>query len=392
MAEESTTSPVESTQAASGAVSGEPRSQGSSIVPSSIALVRALLPSTNYLTRYPLHVVYAKSIMNTNMHAKPSSDYLLVQPTEGGGTTNPSLPPGKRWLRETPRQFYKAKEAPKPQGDEADVWTIEPASQVPVTPGYFSVARHIYRRYGWIGFFRGLATAHCSELLHHHLSARLRNGFDAGYKHLLSRLETESWEEEVELKTRFRRWFLTDEGRAAVVKVLASTTSAALTYPLKVVMLRQIVYEPLDNQPLGFVDMAKLTIIYDGPKTLIRGIVPYTALKLAAGVVGVLARAAVSAARWDEGDEKLGPYVSQQSKAIADILCQPVLHHIQYSQVVSMIPGLLSGEGPCLAQYYKTGGPGIFLMLASNVALLGMRVVASTHFHFLLPHDDDEYN
>eukprot|EP01056_Protomagalhaensia_sp_Gyna25_P005864 Protomagalhaensia_sp_Gyna_25__5863@NODE_87_length_5382_cov_39_295901_g67_i0_p2_GENE_NODE_87_length_5382_cov_39_295901_g67_i0NODE_87_length_5382_cov_39_295901_g67_i0_p2_ORF_typecomplete_len449_score43_21Mito_carr/PF00153_27/0_025Mito_carr/PF00153_27/0_00023_NODE_87_length_5382_cov_39_295901_g67_i031564502 len=388
MTEESTSRAVETTQAAHELVGGEPRAHGSSIVPSSIALVRSLLPSTKYLTRYPLHVVYTKSIMNNNRHAPPPSDYLLVQPSQDGGK-NTSLPPGKRWLRETPRQFYKADAAPIPEGDEAAVLTIEPVAHISVTPGYTSVARHIYRRYGWIGFFRGLATAHCSELLHHHFSARLRSGFDSGYKRLWGRLESEAWEDEVDLKTRFRTWFLTDEGRSAVVKILASTTSAALTYPLKVIMLRQIIYEPLDNQPLGFVDMAKLTIIYDGPKSLIRGIVPYTALKLAAGIVGVLARAAVSAARWDEGDEKLGPYVSQQSKAIADIVCQPVLHKIQYSQVVSLIPGLPSGEGPRLAQYYKAGGPGMFLMLASNVALLGMRVVASTHFHFLLPHDDE---
>eukprot|EP01053_Blabericola_migrator_P007745 Blabericola_migrator_1__7744@NODE_3958_length_1408_cov_123_739746_g119_i1_p1_GENE_NODE_3958_length_1408_cov_123_739746_g119_i1NODE_3958_length_1408_cov_123_739746_g119_i1_p1_ORF_typecomplete_len406_score59_29Mito_carr/PF00153_27/0_18Mito_carr/PF00153_27/0_0012DUF2397/PF09660_10/0_2_NODE_3958_length_1408_cov_123_739746_g119_i1821299 len=333
----------------------------------SVSLFRALLPATHFVARYPLHVLLTKTAFseNLNPHVSSHSDYLMVRPPLTENEDDSYLPPGRRWLKEAPKHLYKIREpqtSPKEAiakvQDDQGTWKVEPVLQLPMRPAYLAVAKHIYRRYGWTGFFRALPTAHCMELIYLNLARQLQKGMDAAYIKWLGQLDEDDWDnDDDDFKTRFRRWFLTDEGRASVVKMLASTASAAITYPLSVVMLRQIVYEPFDHQPLGFIDMARLTVIYDGPKTFIGGILPYTGLKILGGIVGSSARAAVAAAGWEDSDAKLGTYVAQQSRAITEILFQPVLHHIQYSQVFSYIPGLLSGQGQTLLQAYKTESP-----------------------------------
>lgn len=222
------------------------------------------------------------------------------------------------------------------------------------------------------GFYRGALSAHAVDLVQFGLSYNIETIARAASELCVGEATKEEEEErpisrvlcrDIPTKDKIVLWLRRSEGRDTLAKIIAANLAGALVYPLSTVALRQVAYESYDGVRVGFLDMARLTILYDGSTAFYNGFGVFALARVLGSAVqlGAVCASAVL---------NLPPGVGDRVSAIVDVLMSPLMQHSRHLRALSNMPGLPHESPALLSRLPSLLSPVTLLDLAVNMLFM----------------------
>lgn len=359
--------------------------------------VRMLLPGPSDILQYPLHIVSTRSALSNLIPRTPrTATYVEIKlnpiqrfkrhnvfkTTEDGENKEERRlsihSPGRRWLELASPGFLKIVEQvttsnhsrvaiSRVQSTEAEIQSLSTCAAI----------RHLYQLYGLRGFYKGFLSSHNTNLITEGLVTALTPPTEKLFQTWalqrpgVKEAEISAMSTRNAFWTKFFSWYRSEQGILMSAMFSASLLASTITYPLSTISLRQIVYEPLDGISVNFVDMARLTVLFDGPPSLFNGFGSYISAKLIQAVGTLCAQATASSLETKiVNSSPASIAILNQIKPALDVLTSPLTQYAQQSQALSRIPGLASSKPSFRSALGNLLSPAAIIETGANLVII----------------------